>query len=131
MTLFMLRLFMYEHFNIKINVFIIAKTISHHLDQSYLNNSKRKEGADHSWLLRVTWGTYTLISTRRKLPSAPAMQSTSGSFLSVRKGNQSSSNTRVPGNWGCKSELAKGSGESWPKICLELWSNNKKWNLKN
>lgn len=57
-------------------------------------------------------GTYILTSTRRKLLSAPAMHSTSGSFLSDRKGNQSSSNTRVPGNWGCKSELANGSGES-------------------
>ena len=65
--------------------------------------------------MRVICGTYALTSTRRKLLSAPAMHSTSGSFLTVRKGNQSSSNTRVPGNWGCKSELAKGSGESCKK----------------
>lgn len=57
--------------------------------------------------------TYILTSTSRKLLSAPAMHSTKGSFLSVRDGNQSSSNTRVPGNCGCKREFANGSGESY------------------
>lgn len=69
--------------------------------------------------------TYTLISKRRKLLSAPAMHKISGSFLSVRIGNQSSSNTRVPGDWGCNSELAKGSGESW-KIHVYLYHDQRK-----
>ena len=57
--------------------------------------------------------TYILTSISRKLLSAPAMHNTSGSVLSVRKGSQSSSSTRVPGNCGCNKALANGSGVSW------------------
>jgi len=62
--------------------------------------------------IRIKFYTYTVTSTSRKVLSAPAMHRTSGSFLSVLRGSQSSSSTRVPGIWGWRSDWANGSGES-------------------